>query len=220
MNKKIMATFAILMIALSIAGFAYAHWSDEIKINGKVEMGSLTFGFTTLELVEDGKMDYWTSVSDYHVIKPEPKPVGEVEAVLEEPYTDPHSGKEVYKKLGVTITNAYPEYVAQITYTLDNGGTIPLDVYMYCIWPVTDAGIEPLDYYWIDSNGDGALDCMVGHNAAGEAVINIWYEPLFWGQIDPCHSVPQTLIIHIKEPALMCHTYAFELVIHAQQWDP
>jgi hypothetical protein len=208
------------MFTLTIAGFAYAHWSDSIRINGEVQMGSLTFGFTNITLCEDGKMAYWYNVRNYSVIKPEPKPVGEVNCELDEAFMDMHTNKTIYKKLWITITNGYPEYTAMCNYTLDNAGTIPLDVYMYCIYPVTGAGIERLDYWWEDSDGDGYLDVMVGHDQAGNDVINIWYEPLFFGQIDPCHSVEQKVIIHIKEPALMCHTYAFELVIHARQWDP
>ena len=216
MRTKLMGAFALLMFALSVAGFAYAHWTDVIYINGTVEMGSLTFGFTKLVLVEDGKMDYWKNVFDYNVIKPEPKPVGEVTAWLDEEYTDVHSQKTVYKKLWINITNAYPEYVAQVTYTLDNGGTIPLDVHMYCVVISTGDG---LTYGWEDTDGDGKNDCIVARNADGEAVINIWFEPFFFGQIDPCNSVEQTIIIHLKQPAEECHTYKFEIMIHAEQWN-
>jgi len=40
-TKKIAATFAILMIALSIAGFAYAHWEKIVTIDGTVTTGTL-----------------------------------------------------------------------------------------------------------------------------------------------------------------------------------
>jgi len=204
MNKKIVGTFALLMIALSIAGFAYAHWSDVIYINGTVDMGSLTFGFTSIIMCEDGKM-----MPDGTIMKPEPKPVGEVTCRLAEPETDPHSTKTVYKKLWINITNGYPEYVAQCTYTLDNGGTIPLDVTMVCV--TIDTG-DGLTYGWEDTT-------IVGRDAAGNAVINIWFDPMWPGQIDPCNSFPQTIIIHLKEPALECHTYTFEITIHAEQWN-
>jgi len=218
-TKKIMATFAVLMIALSVLGVVYAHWSDLIRINGTVDMGSLTFGFTSIIMCEDGKM------VDGQIVKPEPKPVGDVKCELGESEIDPHSGKTVYKKLWITLTNAYPEYVAQCTYTLDNGGTIPLDVTLYCV------PLEPVDgltYRWEDTNGDGHPETIVGFvdtNGNGErdadepAVINIWFEPWFGGQIDPCNSKQDTIIIHIKEPAEECHTYRFEITIHAEQWN-
>jgi hypothetical protein len=210
MKTKAMAMFAVLMIALSVFGFVYAHWSDEIKINGEVHMGSLTFGFTEILLCEDGKM-----VDDV-IVKPEPKEVGDVDCWLEEPETDVHSGKTVWKKLWINITNAYPDYVAQCNYTLDNGGTIPLDVVMYCVY-----GKDPyLTYLWYDTDADGLLDTIEGRNATGATVINIWFEPLFFGQIDPCNSVEQGIVIHLKQPAEECHTYEFEIVITARQWDP
>jgi len=183
MNTKVMAAFAILMVALSVAGYAYAHWSDLIKINGEVQMGSLTFGFSTIVGCEDGKM------VDGVIVKPEPKPVGEVTCELAEPETDVHSGKTVYKKLWITITNGYPEYVAQYRWEGD------------------------VIVGFIDTNGNGVRD------ADEPAVINIWWDPWFGGQIDPCSSETDTIIIHIKEPAEMCHTYAFEITIHAQQWN-
>jgi len=37
-TKKLMATFAILIIALGIAGFAYAHWEKTVTIDGEVKI--------------------------------------------------------------------------------------------------------------------------------------------------------------------------------------
>jgi hypothetical protein len=225
MKNKMFATFGVLMVALSVAGFAYAHWTDAIYMYGEVHMGELIFGFTEKYGCWDGKMDYYATIIDYEIIKPEPKPVGELEFWFEEPETSVHLDppKTVYKRMYVNITNAYPEYVAWFNYSLDNGGTIPLDVYNYCVTVNTDIY---LDYYWEDTDGDGYLDTLVGHNPNGDAVINIWFEPLpannqpFLGQIDPCDHVDQTMFIHIKEPAEECHTYFFEIVIHSWQWDP
>jgi len=43
-TKKLMATFAILMIALGIAGFAYAHWSEKVYIEGEVYYWRIELG--------------------------------------------------------------------------------------------------------------------------------------------------------------------------------
>jgi len=215
MNKKIVGTFALLMIALSVAGFVYAHWSDVIYINGTVDMGSLTFGFTSIIMCEDGKM-----MADGTILKPEPKDVGSVFCELAEPEVDPHvPDKTVYKKLWITITNGYPEYVAQCTYTLDNAGTIPLDVVLYC---VPEEPVDTLTWRWydgatlhgfIDLNGNGS------HDPDEPVVINIWFTGFMFGQIDPCKSERSTINIHIKEPAEECHTYRFEIRITASQWN-
>jgi len=222
MKTKTMAIFGTLMIALSLAGLAYAHWSDVIYINGTVEMGELIFGFTEQYGSADGKMrsyDFTKLPLVYDIIYPEPKPVGEVTCWLDVPETSVHLDppKTVYKKMHIEIKNAYPEYVAWCDYSLDNGGTIPLDVVNYCVIVNTGDG---LTYGWVDVDGDGRGDYIEAKNAAGEAVINIWFEPFFWGQIDPCNHVDQRIYIHIKEPAEECHTYIFELMIKASQWDP
>jgi len=40
-GKKIFAILAILMIALGIAGFAYAHWEKIVTVDGTVKTGRL-----------------------------------------------------------------------------------------------------------------------------------------------------------------------------------
>jgi len=213
-TKKTMATFAVLMVALAVAGFVYAHWSDVLYINGEVKMGSLTFGFTNITGCGEGKM-----LLNGTVI-PEPKPwVCNTTCWLEINETDVHTNKTVYKKMWVIIDNAYPEYLAWCNFTLDNAGTIPLDVTMYCVLVNTTDG---LTYNWNDSKIIGYKDLdLSGNWTVGEpVVINIWFYPFFFGQIDPCHETPTSILIHIKEDAEECHTYKFEISIKASQWDP
>jgi len=53
-TKKLMATFAILIIALGIAGFAYAHWEKIVTIDGTVTTGTLHVKPSfSAELVQD-----------------------------------------------------------------------------------------------------------------------------------------------------------------------
>ena len=40
-TKKIMAIFAILMMTLGIAGFAYAHWEKIVTVDGTIKTGAL-----------------------------------------------------------------------------------------------------------------------------------------------------------------------------------
>ncbi|MEM3579747.1 MAG: hypothetical protein QXH40_05665 [Candidatus Bathyarchaeia archaeon] len=219
MDKKVMATFALLIVALSVIGFAYAHWSGQLYIEGTVNMGELIFGFTTCGPCGDGKM------VDGRIVTPEPKDIGEITCNLLEPETSVHlpQPKTVYKKLNITITKAYPEYVAWCNFTLDNGGTIPLDVYMYCVTVNTGDGLR-WHWKWVDGLGwmiEGFKDLNEnGEWDEGEPIlINIWFEPMFFGQIDPCESKNSRIYIHIKEPAEPCHTYKFEISITAYQWN-
>ena len=40
-TRRVGAVFALLMVFLAVAGFAYAHWSETLTINGTVETGVL-----------------------------------------------------------------------------------------------------------------------------------------------------------------------------------
>jgi hypothetical protein len=124
----------------------------------------------------------------------------------------------VYKKLNITITKAYPEYVAWCNFTLDNGGSIPLDVVWYC---VPSNPVDTLTWRWFGSMLEGFIDTnQNGLWDDGEPIlVNIWFDPWVGGQIDPCQSINSRIYIHIKEPAEACHTYKFEISITAYQWN-
>jgi len=226
MKTKVMGMFALLIIALSVVGFAYAHWSDSIFINGKVEMGTFCFGFTTCGPCGDNEAE-----------KVPPKEVASMVCGLEEPEVCPakfgYPEKTVYNKLWVNITNGYPEYVGWCNFTLDNGGTIPLDVVNWCVYVTTNDGLrydwnrsalpQPYVFAYNDTNINGM------HDPDEPVVLNIYFDWLFevWRplpvvpyQIDPCQSKSNKITVHIKEPALPCHTYRFEITIHAVQWNP
>ena len=98
-TKKVMATFAVLMIALSVAGFVYAHWSDSVQIEGTVHMGELIVGILDIK-------DCW----DNEPTLPVPKDVGKVKCTLEDPETSKHHDppQTVYHTMIVTVTDAYP----------------------------------------------------------------------------------------------------------------
>jgi hypothetical protein len=213
MNKKIMATFAVLIVALSVIGFAYAHWSGQLFIEGTVHMGELIFGFTDVGPCGDGKLVNGEIV-------PEAIYIGNITCEKLEPETSVHltPPKTVYKRLNITITKAYPEYVAWCNFTLDNGGTIPLDVVMYCVSVDTGDGLR---WHWKGDMIEGYKDLNDNKEwDEGEPIlINIWFEPLFFGQIDSCQSKNSRIYIHIKEPAEPCHTYKFEISITASQWN-
>jgi len=54
-TKKIAAIFALLVIALGVAGFAYAHWEKIIYVNGTIKTGTFEVipSFHLDELVQD-----------------------------------------------------------------------------------------------------------------------------------------------------------------------
>jgi hypothetical protein len=234
MNKKMMATFAILIIALSVAGFAYAHWIDSVQIEGTVGMGSLTFGFTRI-------VGSWDS-EDYLGYPPEKESATGV-CTLSEEVTDVHSGKTVYKVLTFDITDAYPQYWAINKFTLDNAGTIPIKIQSVTV--TLDPGFTLV----ADLDFPGAMWHVL--DTDGIEVFNIWLykEPLDWGyspppyalcppwefpgvfdtetgvrplmgnQIEPCNELLTEICVDIKQTSNECHLYSFGIEIEAIQWN-
>jgi hypothetical protein len=231
MNKKMMATFTILIIALSAAGFAYAHWLDSVQIEGTVDMGSLTFGFTRI-------VAEWDS-EDYENYPPE-KESATGECTLSEPVMDVHTNKTVYKVLTFNITGAYPQYWAINKFTLDNAGTIPIKMQNVTITlPAGFTLVEDPDY-------PGAMWHVFDPNAT--EVYNIWLykepedygsgweneppwefpgpfddiygvRPLEGNQIEPLGELLTEICVDVKQTSNECHAYTFTIEIEAIQWN-
>jgi hypothetical protein len=231
MNKKILGTFAVLIMGLSVAGLVYAHWSDMVQIEATVKMGSVTFGFTDI-------IGSWDS-EDYHAYPPEKHTAEEVCELFDE-VTDVHTGKTVYKLLTFTITNAYPNYWAINKFTLDNAGTIPIKIQSVTITlPAGFAAVPSVNF-------PGAMWEIFDPN--GKLVYNLWLykEPLDYGagwqndppwefpgafgdefgvralkgnQIEPCNELLTEICVDIKQDAEECHTYTFSIEIEAIQWN-
>ncbi|MDW8040466.1 MAG: hypothetical protein RMJ03_03460 [Nitrososphaerota archaeon] len=113
-TKKLAATFAILMLALGIAGFAYAHWYEYLWLTGEVNTGSLCLEWSLdydvwpgnlKDLDGDGKVD---------------DPV----AIVKHEFVD-GNGDGCYEGLKVWVWNAYPSLWINGTLDVTNCGTIP-----------------------------------------------------------------------------------------------
>lgn len=98
-TKRLASTFAILMLALGIAGFAYANWSSTINIEGEV-----TTGYIELE---------WSF--DYKLIQE--KPVAYAEYKIEDGL------------LWFGLYNVYPCLEVELRIDVHNKGTIPAKLY-------------------------------------------------------------------------------------------
>jgi len=104
MKTKMTAIFAVLLVALAVVGFAYAHWSEMLFIEGTVNTGSLD------AVMSVGTCwDTETALKDY----------SRIECSLK--VNDP-------KTLIVTIYNAYPCIDYYCKFDVTNTGTIPLHV--------------------------------------------------------------------------------------------
>ena len=230
-----MGMFALLIIALSVAGFAYATWSDMVTIDGTANMGSLTFGFT--RIVADWDSENWNEWNGLPW-----KEVGEGVCTLSIEEQDPHTLKTVFKLLTFTITNAYPEYWAINKFTLDNAGTIPLCISKVTLTlPAGFTAVPSVDY-------PGAMWEIYDDRTPAQLVFNLWLykqpveygptwykdppwlfpgafdtetgvRPLVCNQIDPCNELLTEVCVDFKQDAEPCHTYWFKIEIEAIQWN-
>ena len=101
-TKKLAGIFALLTIALGMAGYAYATWYKYLYIEGQVNTGTLE-----VEWSIDGARDTEPSNKDYSHIE------GEI------------AGDTLY----VTVYNAYPCINYSLPIDIENTGTIPVHVY-------------------------------------------------------------------------------------------
>jgi len=115
-KNRIMGLFALLIIALSIVGFAYAHWTDTIYIKGSVETGTVAVAWTA------------KGCYDNEGTGERPQDIGKFTCEFSEYKKDVHTGKDGYGLLTVTITNAYPSYMVTCNVNLTVIGTLPVHV--------------------------------------------------------------------------------------------
>ena len=99
-TKKIAAIFAILMITLGVAGFAYAHWEKIVYVDGTVTTG-------TLHVIPSFEVWYEEA---------EGKEVADI-------------GANVYPEdnyIEIWFDNVYPCLLVEGWIDLENTGTIPV----------------------------------------------------------------------------------------------
>lgn len=228
-NKKIAAIALLIAIALSMFGFAYAHWSDTVWIEGTIEMGSLTLAFDYVEppLCAEYYLD------DAGQLQPgeyEGKDVGSITCRFEDYVQDVHTLKEGYKTLIIEVDNAYPQYIVHTTFKLHNIGTVPINICHYVITgekrdSTTEAEIYKLLWYdpdgdyigelWEDVNGNGVVD------TAGPdlLVINLEITNALPYQVDPCDTNKAQIDMDFKQDAEQCHMYTIHVTVVGVQWN-
>ena len=159
--KKIIGVFAALMVALAMTGVAYACWSQTIFIEGTVETGYVCVGWSDVYTEDE-----WNVTKD----------VGEIDAWLED-QKGWHIDTPIYETLVVELSNVYPSYEAYIEVDISNGGTIPVDLVDFGLYPVSDPD-ELLRF------------------------VNWYINYVDWPgcpQIDPCQTVTVGVYIHIMQ---------------------
>ena len=203
-TKKIMATFAILMIALGIAGYAYAHWNATITINGTIRTGTFHLTPSFSATTNDAK-NYCTVTSSFD---------------------------SQTNTLTVTIDKAYPCITVTGKFDLKNDGTVPAGLYKWVIdvpgagvggpWTIFDATnidnsiIKPS---MTEEQVEAALKTFVEQAAHGAVTITIDFNGSNFWQIDPGENPTVTFNMHFEEALLQGYTAQFTMTLEYWNWN-
>ncbi|MEM3696538.1 MAG: hypothetical protein QXQ94_03410 [Candidatus Bathyarchaeia archaeon] len=175
-TKKLMATFAILMIVLGVAGFAYAHWSEKLYLIGTVNTGSVCAEWSfSAELINNTKPNYG--------------PVATLTYNFSD--TDQDGCNDT---LTVTLNNAYPSLTVEGMIDVHNCGTIPIGIYDYD-WTIS--GDQRIVGAVELKNVDFYLKAPNGTTYPITVDIEDWIRTE--NQIDPCWSLVCEFEIHFTE---------------------
>jgi len=197
-NKKLMVIPMLLVFALVLTGFAYAHWEKIITINGTVNTGELDWEFTFASCLDEIGND-WNIADGFAPATPwrVDKDVGSTSVEI----TDPHT-------VIVTLDNVYPSYFTTVSVYAHNTGTIPLIIDSVIIDGHVFRKTIPRAYVQLDLDGDGKYD------------IEIWWRNGLGTQIHPCEdSDEMSFWIHILQDAPQGETLEFTIQIVAINWN-
>jgi hypothetical protein len=199
--KRIGIIALTLVLALGSLGVGYAHWSDQLYVEGTVKGGDFLVGWERIIDCGDNE-DTFTPV----------KEVGEVDCWLELPEEGVHHTpvQTVYQKLGIKVSNAYPDYAAWCKVDMKNAGTIPSHNHRI---HVTAQGSGDLvvtqisETHWELSRVCSPLVPLIN------IMIVLPY------QLEPCTAEEFTIDIHFKQGAEQCHTYTFQIELEVIQYN-
>ena len=221
-SKSLFSTFGLLIVALTVLGAVYAHWSDTVKIEGTVHMGELIVG-----ILNDSLTYYETTDGVPEEDFTPPKPwVANATITLSDFETSVHHKppQTVAKKMTMLFENAYPQWDVHIEFKLKNAGTIPAVLVNTSFYGYDLTDNETLFFRTDVAYYNTTLGAWIIRGAlvdpAGDIMnINITaYLPMDL-QLEPCHEYPVVVDIDFKQTAEECHTYEFSLTLDFVQWN-
>ena len=235
--KKIGLLMLALVFALGALGVGYAHWSDQLYIEGEIETGEVLVGFVWNETDDDN--DVWgavkapdtgidpvnpTEIPECAPCPPNPegKDVAETICYLQNQKTHcdgtpaQHDGVPQYETILIDMDNVYPGYNPSVYFDIANCGTIPVNIVGAWIISIGGVPLDPPDWIplpkctpiQIDLDGDGDDDVAIGFTGPDEPQ-----------QIDPCDVEEFDLHFMFKQTLDECTDYEFEIKIAAVQWN-
>ena len=200
MKTKMVGLLVTLMIALMVSGFAYAHWSKTITINGTVNTGKLHL-IPSFEGSTDDDKGYCT-----------------VEGVIEG------------NTLTVTIDKAYPCITVTIKFDIHNDGTIPAGLYKWTvtyddttltIFDASNIGNSIIRPTMTEGEVEQALEDYVETTLGlGDYVdVEIDFQGSNFWQIDPGQEPHVIITIHFLENLPQDESYSFTMNLEYWNWN-
>ena len=193
-NKKLITIPMLLIFALVLTGFAYAHWEKIITINGSVDTAKLCAEFVAPITTTDHGND-WTCDEGLTNVRQLTKDVGSSSATI-----------VASDQMEVVLTNVYPCYYEHMSFWIHNCGEIPWRINRVIFSP-GNVVIQTPSYLKLDLNGDGKMD------------VEIYWGNNFGTQVDPCEKVDLSFEIHVLQDAPQGQALAFTVEIVVRNWN-
>jgi len=196
-NTKLLVWPMVLMLGLLMTGFAYAHWSQTIYIEGSVASGTVDWEFTFASALDETGLDW--NCGDNFV--PPPWRVNKDVGSTTIEVTDPHT-------VTLTLTNVYPSYWTSASVYAHCTGSVPLIIDNVILNGVVIREGNPK--IRLDLTGDDNYD------------IEIWWREsgVFGQQLEYCwDSDEMSFWIHVLQDAPQGETLSFTIELVAVQYD-
>lgn len=199
-TKKLAAIFAILMMALGVAGFAYAHWEKVIVIDGTVSTGTLHLTPTFHASTDDVK-GYCTV--DWEIYEEE-------------------------NTMDVWIENAYPCINVTATFGLLNDGSVPAGLYKWTatyddttvtIFDADNIGGSIINPGMTEDEVETALENWIESLVGNYADVEIDFAGSNFWQIDPQENPTVTITIHFLEGLPQDCSVSFSTTLEYWNWN-
>jgi len=194
------AIAAITLIALTIVGFTYAHWSETLWLNGTVTTGNMCAEFLPPITKTDHGKD-WTYDPGIINVRQIDKDIGNSSGYFMDVNQDGCNDTLV-----IELNNVYPCYYEHISFWIHNCGTIPWRIWRVIFNPGNVIIYRPSNLT-LDLNSDGKAD------------IEIYWGNNFGQQVDPCGKVDLSFDIHILQPCPENTTLTFTVTIEMVNWN-
>ncbi len=202
-NTKLIALPTLMMLGLLMTGFAYAHWSQTLYIEGSVATGDLDWEFTVVSPSIDPENP---PTPDWHcndgfegwTYWQGDKNVG---------YTTTEIDPEDSQKINITLHNVYPCYFNSISVYAHVTGSTPLIFAMVVIDGV-EITATPAPVVRLDLDEDTLDD------------IEIWWGDSIGEQREQCEIFDEmSFWIHVLQDAPQGETLSFTISLVGVQWN-